>query len=96
MLFDVVVAADSVSVVVIRESATLTCSVTGLDDVSGTIVWMKDHNYFPTQEHSRTIPLTSDGYKLLTNDLSNRLVLITHSLVTLLFFQNKKEAGFQG
>ena len=67
-----ILAVGPVSMEVIRRETTLTCEITGLDNVEGNVVWKKDHEYFPIQQYSRYITLTSDGYKRLTDDQSNR------------------------
>ena len=67
-----ILAVGPVSMEVIRRETTLTCEITGLDNVEGNVVWKKDHEYFPKQQYSRYITLTSDGYKRLTDDQSNR------------------------
>ena len=67
-----ILAVGPVSMEVIRRETTLTCEITGLDNVEGNVVWKKDHDYFPIQQYSRYITLTSDGYKRLTDDQSNR------------------------
>ena len=67
-----ILAVGPVSMEVIRRETTLTCEITGLDNVEGNVVWKKDHEYFPIQQYSRHITLTSDGYKRLTDDQTNR------------------------
>lgn len=62
------------NVSVVRRGYTLTCDMTGLSGVPGRVVWKKDHQYFSNQSHSVTFSLTSDEYKNMIDDNTNRYI----------------------
>lgn len=80
-LISYIITAANARLEVSRSGNTLTCVMTGLDNVVGNVVWLKDHQYFPKQDFTPNITLTSDDYKRLSDDISNRYDLTSHQRI---------------